>query len=268
MQSHLALKSIGIFDSGLGGLTVLRAIREILPFENILYFGDTAHLPYGNKSKEAICRYSLESATFLVKQGIKALVIACNTSCSAALDPIREQFNIPVIGIVEQGADEIARRYTHGKIAILGTRATIASGIYEKLLKERGANLECFSIACPLFVPLVEEGYTTHSISAMAVHEYLKVLKQEPIQAALLGCTHYPMLSAFIQQEVGNHIPLIDPAEACAKTTYTCLKEHQLLNTQTLPGYTRFFVSNDPEKFRLLGRSFLNHPIEHVYEQT
>ncbi len=259
-------ESIGIFDSGLGGLTVLRAVRALLPRENIIYFGDTAHLPYGNKSQETILRYSLESAHFLARQNIKMLVIACNTACSAALEVIRNAFDFPVIGIIEQAVDEIARCYSEGKIALLGTRATIHSGIYERHLKKQREAISLFPIACPLFVPLVEEGYEAHPIAAQVVHEYLKILKKENIRAVLLGCTHFPLLRALIQAELGEGIPLIDPAGACAEKTKAALIENGLLNPQEEQGSTQFFVSSDPEKFRLLGKSFLNSPIEHVYE--
>ncbi|MBI2812368.1 MAG: glutamate racemase, partial [Candidatus Melainabacteria bacterium] len=169
--------SIGIFDSGLGGLTVMRAIRELMPYENIIYFGDTARLPYGSKSAETILRYSLENASFLVKQGIKVLVIACNTACSAALDQVRDACEIPVVGITDQGVEEVSRLLPDGKVAILGTRATITSGIYQQQLLARCTTLELFAISCPLFVPLVEEGYNDHPMSALIVQEYLRPLK-------------------------------------------------------------------------------------------
>jgi glutamate racemase len=257
---------IGIFDSGLGGLTVLRVLRELLPHENCIYFGDTAHLPYGNKSPETILRYSLESAHFLIQQQIKLLVIACHSACSAALESIRKDLDIPVIGIVEQGIDEITRRYSDGTIALLATRATVHSGLYERLLEQRNPALKLFSLACPLFVPLVEEGYEAHPISTQIIREHLQLLKPKAPKAALLGCTHFPLLRPLIQQELGPDIPLIDPASACAAQTKTTLIAHDLLNPQTSPGTTQFFVSSDPEKFRLHSKTFLGHPIEHVNE--
>jgi glutamate racemase len=257
-------KSIGIFDSGFGGLTVMRAIRELLPHENIIYFGDTARLPYGSKSAETILRYSLENASALAKQGIKALVIACNTSCSAALDQVRREVDIPVIGITEQGVEETLRLQPQGKIGILGTRATITSGIYQQQILSRATNLEISAVSCPLFVPLVEEGYVQHPLSMLVVQEYLRPLKNKEIDAVLLGCTHYPLLQATIQQELGQNVLLINPAIACAEKTREILAEKNLLNPSTSLPHYQFFVSDDPEKFRLMGKTFLNYPIEHV----
>jgi glutamate racemase len=256
--------SIGIFDSGFGGLTVMRAIRELMPYENIIYFGDTARLPYGSKSAETILRYSLENASFLEKQGIKVLVIACNTSCSAALEEVRKVTQIPVIGITEQGVEEVRRLVPEGKIAILGTRATITSGIYQHQILSQSSLLELFPISCPLFVPLVEEGYVEHPMSALVVQEYLRPLKGRGIHGVLLGCTHYPLLQSTIQSVLGTDVLLIDPAGACAEKTRSVLAGKKLLNPSShLPHY-QFFVSDDPEKFRLLGKTFLNYPIEHV----
>ena len=275
--------SIGIFDSGFGGLTVMRAIRELMPHENIIYFGDTARLPYGSKSAETILRYTLESATYLVAQGIKILVIACHTSCSAALEEVRKAIDIPIIGITELGVEEVLRRLPNGKIAVLGTRATITSGIFQKQITLGGncktpgsckindfesvcnSLLELFPIACPLFVPLVEEGYVDHPMTTAIAQEYLRPFKNQKIDGALLGCTHYPLLQAIIQQELGPDVQLIDPAIACAEKTKSLLLEKNLLNLSTdLPHY-QFVVSDDPEKFRLLGKTFLNYPIEHVH---
>lgn len=258
---------IGIFDSGFGGLTVMRAIRELMPYENMIYFGDTARLPYGSKSSETILRYSLENAAFLISQGIKALVIACNTSCSAALEQVRAASEMPVIGITEQGIEEVLRLFSEGKVAILGTRATITSGVYQNGLLSRRSSLELYSISCPLFVPLVEEGYVEHPMSALIVQEYLRPLKNRDINGLLLGCTHYPLLQSSIQNELGPEVQLIDPSTACAEKTRSLLAEKNLLNPSTnLPHY-QFFVSDDPEKFRLLGKTFLNYPIEDVQQK-
>jgi len=259
--------SIGIFDSGLGGLTVMRAIRARMPHENIIYFGDTAHLPYGNKSRETILRYSLENAAFLIAQGIKILVIACNTSCSAALEQVRKASPIPVIGITEQGVEEVLRLFPDGKVGLLGTRATITSGIFQQQILSRSTTLELFPISCPLFVPLVEEGYANHPIGTPIVQEYLRPLKNRDIRGVLLGCTHYPLLQASIQQELGSDVQLLDPAIACADKTLELLAANNLLNSSPSSPHYQFFVSDDPEKFRLLGNTFLNYPIEHVLQK-
>lgn len=262
-----AAASIGIFDSGFGGLTVMRAIQHLLPYENILYFGDTARLPYGNKRADTIIRYSLEAASFLASQGIKALVIACHTACSAALDELRAHFPLPIIGIIEQGVEEILRLSTSGQIAILGTRATISSGVYQTQISTRLPSAELSPIACPLFVPLVEEGYVAHPLAELVAKEYLTPLKERPIDTVLLGCTHYPLLQKIISQELGPNVTLIDPAHSCAEKTRQLLTLEGLLSSQKEKPHYQFYVSDDPEKFRTLGKMFLDYPIEHVFHQ-
>jgi glutamate racemase len=256
--------SIGIFDSGFGGLTVMRAIRALLPYENITYFGDTARLPYGSKSRETILRYSLENISFLKEQKIKLLVIACHTACSCALDEIRQTLDIPVIAILEQGIEEILALNTKDKIAILGTKATISSGIYQREINSKLPHTQLFPISCPLFVPLVEEGFIEHRLTELAIQEYLHPIKQQHVNAVLLACTHFPLLYTMLQKELGDEVSLLDPAASCAQATLKALKEHQLLNPKKDSPSYRFFVSDDPEKFRLLGEAFLNYPIHLV----
>ncbi|MGE5196375.1 MAG: glutamate racemase [Anaerolineae bacterium] len=257
--------SIGIFDSGFGGLTVMRAIKNALPSENIIYFGDTARLPYGNKSAETILRYSIENASFLIEQNIKTLVIACNTACSAfAVERLQHMFDIPIIGVIRPAIEQVLQASKSGKIAILGTRATISSGIYQQNIQQRLPRAELSAIACPLFVPLVEEGYIEHPLTEMVVQEYLRQLKRKEIDSVLLACTHYPLLQPIIRKELGSNVELVDPAISCAEAIKKHLIENSLGNPQKeLPHY-QFYVSDDPEKFRLLGNIFLNYPIEHV----
>lgn len=255
---------IGVFDSGCGGLTVLRAIKELLPHENILYFGDTARLPYGGKSGETILRYSLESAELLARRGIKLLVIACNTASCIALEAIRSHLNIPVIGVTEQGIEEVVRLFPEGRVGLLGTAATIASGLYQKRLLARSARIQLFPVSCPLLVPLVEEGYIDHPFSRWIARDYVAPLKTARVEGVLLGCTHYPLIRSTLQSILGEEVLLIDPATACAQKTREVLESHQLLNPSLAPPHYQFLVSDDPEKFRLLGRLFLSHPIEHV----
>jgi glutamate racemase len=256
--------SIGIFDSGFGGLTVLRAIRQLLPHENSIYFGDTARLPYGNKSAETILRYSLENTSFLLERGIKVLVIACHTACAIALEQIRATISIPVIGIIDTGVAELSRLTPGNKLAILGTKATIASGVYQHKIQQLLPQATLTAIACPFFVPLVEEGYLKHPLATLAAQEYLHPLKDKQIHAILLGCTHYPLLQPIIQKELGEQVLVINPAEACAKQVQKILMENHLENPQKHPPHHQFFVSDDPEKFRLLGTTFLNYPIDNV----
>jgi glutamate racemase len=263
-MNDLQTASIGIFDSGFGGLTVMNAVRELLPKENIIYFGDTARLPYGNKSAETILRYAQESALFLLEKKIKLLVIACHTACAFALDVLSEAFSIPVIGVIPPAVDDVVNLSPQTKIAILGTRATISSGVYQEKIRKQLLDAEISAIPCPLFVPLVEEGYVHHPLTEMAVQEYLRPLRDQNIKVALLGCTHYPLLQSLIQKELGEEVTLVNPAISCAKKVFSVLLEKNLLNpNQELPNYL-FYVSDDPEKFRLHGKSFLNYPLEHV----
>lgn len=256
--------SIGIFDSGFGGLTVMRAIRSVLPHENIIYFGDTARLPYGSKSAETILRYSVENSTFLLNQGIKILVLACHTACAFALEHLQKNFPIPVVGVIPPAVDQLVQGSKTGHVAILGTRATISSGVYQQQIKQRLPNAEISAISCPLFVPLVEEGYVEHPLTEMVIHEYLRPLQRKETDAILLGCTHYPLLLPIIQKELGENVLLVDPAMSCAENVRALLLENNLLNIQTDTPHYQFYVSDDPEKFRLLGKTFLNYPIEHV----
>lgn len=268
MKRHdYSKSSIGIFDSGFGGLTVMRAIRTLLPHEHIIYFGDTARLPYGSKSPDTILRYSRENATFFKDLGVKVLVIACHTACSVAFEQLRESLDIPIIGIIEQGVEEIARISKTGQIAVLGTRATISSGVYQQQLQKKIPTASISPISCPLFVPLVEEGYIDHPLTDLAVQEYLRPLKMKAVDAVLLGCTHYPLLHSMIQKELGPDVFLIDPANRCAAKTKEILIEHLLLNETQEPPQYQFYVSDDPEKFRLHGKNFLNYPIEHVLQK-
>lgn len=256
--------SIGIFDSGFGGLSVMRAIRTVLPNENVVYYGDTAHLPYGNKSAETILRHSLDNATFLMNQGIKMLVVACHTVCSVAFEELQKLLAIPVIGVIQPAVSEAVELTRTGHIAILGTRMTISRGVHQQQICEILPHAEVTSIACPLFVPLVEEGYAEHPLSEMVVQEYLRPLKRKEIDTVLLGCTHYPLLQSWIQKELGPNVVLVDPAMKCAERVRELLQQNDLDNLQKeIPNY-EFFVSDDPEKFRLLGQTFLSYPIAHV----
>lgn len=255
---------IGIFDSGFGGLTAMRRIRELLPHENIIYFGDTARLPYGNKSPDTIAAYCIENVSFLLEQEIKILVVACHTACTAALDLLRKTFPLPIIGIMEQGIEEAILKTQTQKIAILGTRTTIASGAYQQRIRERLPLAEIHAIACPLFVPLVEEGYIDHPMTSLIIKEYLTPLKDKQIDTVLLGCTHYPLLQPLLQKELGQSVTFIDPAFRCASQTRQLLSSMDLLHSQTNAPHYAFFVSDDPEKFRLLGKAFLNCPIEDI----
>lgn len=243
----------------------MRALSELLPHENMIYFGDTAHLPYGDKDAQSIIGFCTKNISFLLEKHIKILVIACHTACAAALEALRKQFPIPIVAILEQGIEETISSTRTQKIAVVGTRVTIASGAYQSRIRQHLPHAEIHAIACPLFVPIVEEGFSEHPFAALIVSEYLSALKGTEIDALLLGCTHYPFLKALIRNELGDSVQLIDPALRCAEQTRTLLKEYALLNPETgVPRYT-FYVSGDPEKFRSLGDTFFKCPIECVY---
>jgi glutamate racemase len=255
---------IGIFDSGFGGLTVMKAIGDLLPSEHIIYFGDTARLPYGTKSGETILRYSIENASFLIQQGIKVLVVACHTACSFALDELQKKFDIPIIGVTTAAIDQVRRCSTRGKIAVIGTRGTIASGTYPQLIRNILPSAEVTAIACQLLVALVEEGYITHPMTEMAISEYLHPLKDSDIDTLILGCTHFPLLQYQIQKILDPNVEVIDPGRSCAALLKHLLEKEQLLNRDEGQASTQFYVSDDPEKFSLLGDRFLGRPVKDV----
>ncbi|MFY7842573.1 MAG: glutamate racemase [Rhabdochlamydiaceae bacterium] len=256
--------SIGIFDSGFGGLTVMKALKEVLPNEHMIYFGDTARVPYGNKSPETILKYTIENASFLIEKGIKLLVIACHTACSVALPCMGNMFNVPIIGIQASGIEEVAKTSKSGRIGILGTRATIGSGVYQTQITRLLPKAEIIALPCPLFVPLVEEGYIDHVLTEMVVKEYLLPLSASDVDTLLLGCTHYPLLKDSIKKEIGPLVNVVDPAIKCAQHVRLALETAGLLNTNKDTPEYHFYVTDDADKFRSLGRIFLNYPIENI----
>ena len=213
--------AIGVFDSGIGGLTVLQKIIETLPKENTVYLGDTARAPYGTKSVETVLRYSFENTEFLVQKGVKAVVVACNTSTAIALTRLRDSLSIPVIGVIEPGVRRAIKSTKNKKVGVIGTEATIQSGAYTRALKEADGGVEVYSRACPLFVPLVEEGWTDNDVVEMTVKAYLGSLKQSGIDALILGCTHYPLLKKAIREFIGSGVRLVDSAEETAREVET-----------------------------------------------
>jgi glutamate racemase len=260
----MKIAPIGIFDSGFGGLTVMNAVQELMPSEDIIYFGDTANLPYGNKSAETIATYMVKNTDFLVSLGIKVLIVACHTACTAAYDLLAKTLSIPVVGVVHPSIALLKQNTKEGKIGLIGTRRTIQSQTYQKLIAEEMPSSEVISLACPLFVPIVEEGYAKHSLAKAVIKEYLSPLREKKIEALLLGCTHYPLLSSLIQEEVGHSTVLVDPAVGCAQEAKSILKERGwLCDVERDPQYT-FYVSDEPEKFRSFGKNFFQHPMERV----
>src|SRR5512145_1255809 len=224
--------AIGVFDSGIGGLTVLHKIIEALPRENTIYLGDTARSPYGTKSVETVLRYSFENSEFLVEKDIKLLVVACNTSTAIALGRLRERFTIPVIGVIEPGVRRAVQSTKNKKIGVIGTDATIQSGAYTRALKAADSTIEVYSRACPLFVPLVEEGWTDNAVVQLTVKNYLGSLKQSGIDTLILGCTHYPLLKKPIHGFMGKAMRLVDSAEEIAIEVAALLKRQSLARKQ------------------------------------
>lgn len=255
---------IGMFDSGLGGLTVMRQMMAALPHEPIIYLGDTARIPYGSKSQETIIRYSIENAIFLMERNIKLLVIACNTATAYSLERLKKIFNIPVIGVIEPGVKKALQVSQNQKIAILATKGTIDSKCYQAEIAKRAADATIFPIACPLLVPLVEENFVDHPIAEMVLKEYLAPLKDTGIDTLLLGCTHYPILKDRIQKIVGEKVKIVDSATTCAEEVELLLKTQGLqIKEHTVPTH-QYFVSDDPAKFQIQGEAFLGSSIPHV----
>jgi len=255
-------RPIGVFDSGVGGLTVVRQIMKILPNENIVYFGDTARVPYGSKSKEAVTKFSRQIVRFLKTKDVKAIIIACNTASSNSLDSLREEFETPLFGVVVPGVEEALRITTRKRIGIIGTAGTIRSGAYKKLLCEADQEIQVFSKACPLFVPLAEEGWTENEIAKLTAEAYLRELVDIGIDSLVLGCTHYPLLKKCIGETVGDAIRLVDPAKATAKGIQKYMETQSLLNDQEEEGERLFFVSDETDKFPFLCERALNHSYE------
>jgi glutamate racemase len=259
---------IGVFDSGIGGLTVAHAVMQQMPHESVTYFGDTARVPYGPKSPETVRRYSEEIAAFLAEQGIKSLVVACNTATAHALPALRESLSMPVIGVIEPGARAAVRATRNGHIGVIGTVGTIKSGAYERALRNIEPSLRITARACPLFVPLVEEGWVDHQATRLIAREYLAPLLDANVDTAVLGCTHYPLLKKVISEVLGDGVKLIDSAEETARETAAVLRDKRLAAPpETEPEY-RFIASDDPLMFLQLGQRFLGGAIDGVEVKT
>ena len=255
---------IGMFDSGMGGLTVFREIKRRLPSESIIYFGDTARLPYGEKSGETVLRYSIENAIFLMERKIKALVIACNTAAAVSVDKLRSIFNIPVIGVIEPGAERAVSSSSSGRIAVLATKGTVNSGAYQMAIRQLRPDAEVFAIPCPLLVPLIEEGMISHPATRLILTDYLQPLRDQSIDTILLGCTHYPALASLLQELVGPEISIVDSATTCAEKLSDLLIQQELSQEASHRGSYQFFVSDSPDKFRILGKYFLDESLSEV----
>jgi glutamate racemase len=249
---------IGVFDSGFGGLTVLRELRQALPAADYLYFGDTAHLPYGAKSVRTVAKYAISAAHFLEEHGIEMLVVACNTATALAFDDIKEAIRVPVVGVIEPGAERAAAISKTRKVVVAATEATVASHAYQYALKRQG--MQATEKACPLFVPLVEEGWVEHRVTEEVAHIYMDEVFQEA-DVLVLGCTHYPLIRPLLRRVVPQSVEIVDSAES------TAAKVVELLGTdqrQGASGDLRCYATDSVEKFRRLGSKFLGCPIEKI----
>ena len=258
-------KPIGVFDSGIGGLTVVDEIMQQLPEERIIYFGDTARVPYGNKSKKSILKYSKQIVNFLMTKNVKAIVIACNTASAFALDEIASQVTIPIIGVVKPGARTAAAVTKNNNIGVIGTNGTINSGMYQRYLNIRNPEVNVFGKACPLFVPLVEEGWVNDSITKDVASKYLKEFSNYNIDTLVLGCTHYPLLREIIALELGKEVELVNPAYETAKTLNNVL-ENKNIKSKTLNGKHEFYVSDGVDKFNNFADGILPHYLKEAKE--
>jgi glutamate racemase len=254
-------RPIGVFDSGIGGLTVLNELAAALKAEDFIYLGDTARLPYGTKSNEVIIRYSRENSGFLLAKGIKMLVVACNTASAVALAEISRDTIVPVIGVIEPGAKAAVKASRSGKIGVIGTEATIASGSYTRAIQALRPGAEIYTRACPLLVPLVEEGWTDNEIAERTVAHYLDSLKASGIDTLLLGCTHYPLLRGLFERILGPKVKIVDSATATAAAVRERLAALKLARSGA-SGSQSFFVTETPDRFVRVGRRFIGPRVE------
>jgi len=257
-------RPIGVFDSGIGGLTVARELFHILPHESVLYFGDTARVPYGPKSPDTVLRYAREATAFLLSRDVKMVVVACNTATAHAFDELREELPVPVVGVVEPGARTAARSTHSGRIGVIGTAGTIASGAYDRAVRLLVPDARVYAQSCPLFVPLIEEGWNTHPATRLIVEEYLKPLHDVDIDVLILGCTHYPLLSHLVQEVLGSKVTLVDSAHETALEVRSILTKADLLRGDGVPPTHAFAASDSPLRFRQVGRRFLGDRIGDV----
>ncbi len=255
--------AIGMFDSGVGGLTVLKEVRALLPHERIVYFGDTARLPYGNKSPQTVTKYALESALFLLTRGIKLLVIACNTSSAFALNILQKKLPVPVIGVIDPGAQEAVSHTKNGRIGVIGTKGTIKSMAYERSIKKISPRAVVISRSCPLFVPIVEEGLEDDEVAHLMAEKYLKDLKRSDIDVLVMGCTHYPALEKVIKKVMGKGVTIVHTGRETAKEVKNTLEKKRLLSDKPKGG-CEYFVTDAPGAFEEIGGRLLGERLARV----
>lgn len=254
-------RPIGIFDSGIGGLTVLKEIAEQLPHEDIIYFGDTARIPYGTKSKETIIKYAFQCIRFLLSKNVKAIVIACNTASALAYEEALKEFDVPILGVIQPGAKATISKTKNNKVGVIGTTATINSDAYQSSIRALNKSTEVIGVACPLFVQIVEDGWEDTDVAMITADKYLMELKEHNVDTLVLGCTHYPILRYTLSKVMGDKVSLVNPAFETAKEIKSLLKEKELLTDKTKNPVYNYYVSDDPEKFRRIGGNIMNKNI-------
>ena len=264
----MSWKAIGIFDSGVGGLTVLREIITALPQEDTIYLGDTARVPYGTKSPETVVRFSRQITSFLVNRDIKLLVVACNTASAVSLDELKAEFPIPIVGVIDPGALRAAAVTRSGKVGVIGTSGTIRSSAYTKAIKRINPDIEVITVACPMFVPLAEEGWTDNEVARLTARIYLQELKDHGVDTLVLGCTHYPLLKGIITEVMGEGVRLVDSAEETARTVKEILSASGELRPLPENGNHHFYVTDVPAGFIRVGNRFLGGTLGDVYQVT
>lgn len=255
---------IGIFDSGLGGLTVCAAIESSLPGENLIYLGDTARVPYGVKSPDTVTRYSEEICDFLIAKGVKAIVVACNTASALALPRLKGRYSIPLLGVLEPGVEAALISHRGGKVGVIGTEATIRSESYPRALMQADPEIQVLSQACPLFVPLVEEGWIDHPVTREVAEIYLGPWREASLDAIILACTHYPLLKEVLRQSLSPDVVWVDSALETARVLGEVLKKENLLNRGDQAGSRQYFTTDAPQKMQSLAQAFLGHALGEV----
>lgn len=255
-------RPIGVFDSGLGGLTAVKELTHIFPNENIIYFGDTGRVPYGTRSNETIIKYVRQDIRFLISHNVKAIVAACGTASSVALEQLKPEFDIPLIGVLEPVCRAAVSKTKNGIIGVLGTPGTINSGSYQKGIQELKKDAVVIEQACPMFVPLVENGYLNHEATYLFAKEYLQPIIEKKADTVILGCTHYPLLETVISEIAGNNVTVVNSGFETALYTKQILEEKNLLSNEVTSGQNSYYVSDDEEKFARLGGMFLGRKID------
>ena len=258
---------IGVFDSGLGGLTVVKELIRQLPHEDIVYFGDTARVPYGSKSKESIIRFSIENTSTLLKYKVKMVVVACNSSTSYALPALMDSFRLPIVGVIKPGARKAVAATRNNRVGVIATSATIHSREYTKTIQGLSPAVKVFDQACPLFVPLVEEGWLNKEVTLKVAHEYLNKLKKADVDTLILGCTHYPLLKSVLRKVMGAKIRLIDSAQEVASEVKRLLFINQKDRLGKQKGQLRLLVSDEPQRFTQIAKNFLGFEIKNIERQ-